>query len=416
MSFINETQVDNKFQQLMREVFIISTGQIVKGKTAGSQRVMNVARSLAAGNVHVYLCSFAQIESSHIECCELSPGISYLKSTEKKTGNLSHLFIFLSAVHRFIKNRNSENVVYLYPTTIILKDFIYLIYFKIIKGYNLYCDINELRAAKVFSSSPPSKTLPKLYFYLKSLYDYFIYRFNEIQIPVYDGIVVISTNLEKYFKRKAKRIVRIPILCDTTKINEDRSLTKFNGSVFKICFAGFIDCDKEGFDIMFEALHEVNIKTHTELYLYGDLPENENKKLKYLTDIFLMKGKVFYMGNIEPDMLLPEFIKYHLLILPRTLNSQTKYGFSTKLSDYLISGVPALITDVSDNALFIKDNLNGFLISAGSSSRMANKIVEIIINYNLNSDTIRKNAFQTARDELDNNLYTQTFINFFFHN
>ena len=60
MSFINETQVDNKFQQLMREVFIISTGQIVKGKTAGSQRVMNVARSLAAGNVHVYpvlICS-----------------------------------------------------------------------------------------------------------------------------------------------------------------------------------------------------------------------------------------------------------------------------------------------------------------------------------------------------------------------
>lgn len=402
--------------KFMREVFILSTGQIVKGKTAGSQRVMNVAKSLAAGNINVFLCSFPQIESDCIESIGLSPGISYLKSTGKNVSSFLHLIIFLRAVHKFIRNRNSESVIYLYPTTIILKDFIYLIYFKIIKRCILYCDINELRAAKVFSTSPPPKTLPKLYFYLKSLYDYFIYRFNEIQIPFYDGIVVISTNLEKYFKRKAKRIVRVPILCDTTKIKEDRSLIKFDGSVFKICFAGFIDCDKEGFNIMFEALNEVNIKKNTELYLYGDLPENENNKLKYLTDIFLMKGKVFYMGNIEPDLLLSEFTKYHLLILPRPLNSQTKYGFSTKLSEYLISGVPALITDVSDNALFIKDNLNGFLISAGSSSKMANKIVEIIINYNLNSDSIRKNAFQTARGEFDNNLYTQTFINFFFHN
>ena len=235
---------------------------------------------------------------------ELSPGISYLKSTEKKTGNLSHLFIFLSAVHKFIKNRNSENVIYLYPTTIVLNDFVYLLYFKVIKGHKLYCDINELRVTKVFSSSPPGKTLSGLYFYLKSFYDYVIYKLNEIQVPVYDGIVVISTNLERYFARRAKKIIRVPILCDTTKIRENAPVIQFDKEIFRICFAGFIDCAKEGFDILFEALYQVNLKNPVEFYLYGDLPEEERQRLNQLTDTFMLKERVFYNGHIEPDILL----------------------------------------------------------------------------------------------------------------
>jgi glycosyltransferase involved in cell wall biosynthesis len=398
----------------MREVFIISTGQIVKGKTAGSQRVMNVARSLAAGNVNVYLCSLAQIESSHIECCELSPGISCLKGTGKKTGNLLHLLIFLRAVHKFIKNRNSENVIYLYPTTIVLNDFVYLFYFKVIKGHELYCDINELRVTKVFSSSPTGKTLSGLYFYLKSCYDYVIYKLNEIQVPIYDGVVVISTNLEKYFARRAKKIIRVPILCDTTKIRENPPVIQSDKEIFRICFAGFIDCAKEGFDILFEALYQVNLKNPVELCLYGDLPEVERQRLNQLTDIFMLKERVFYNGHIDPDILLDEFKKYNLMILPRPLTAQTKYGFSTKLSEYLISGVPVLVTDVSDNALYIKDNYNGFIISPGSISGMANKIREIIENYNDNSSIIVENAIKTAREELDCRHFTKTFIDFFF--
>jgi glycosyltransferase involved in cell wall biosynthesis len=399
----------------MREVFIISTGQIIKGKTAGSQRVMNIAKSLAAGGVNVYLASYCNINNKYVASFKISQGIYNLGNINTNGKSFLHLFRFLGSVNRFVKSRNSENVIYLYPTVFVLKDFIYLLYFKIIKGFKFYCDINELRSASVFSSSPPLRILQRFSYYIKSFYDYLSYRLNELQVLFYDGIVVISSNLEEYFSRRAKKIIKVPILCDLTKTVEAKPANHFDNTVFRICFAGYIKCEKEGFDILFEALCQVNLKRNVELYLYGILTAEDKDILNHLIETTKLKGKVFYMGNIEPDDLSREFSKYHLLILPRPLTPQTKYGFSTKLSEYLISGVPVLLTDVSDNAIYIKDNYNGFMIAPGSSSLMVNKILEIIENYNDNSSMIGENAFHTARERFDNRLFSQTFIDFFFH-
>jgi glycosyltransferase involved in cell wall biosynthesis len=400
----------------MKEVFIISTGQIVKGKLAGAQRVMNIARSLAAGDVNVYLCSYTRIERGNVVSIEISQGISYLQSIDNKEDSPDHLVSFLRSIDRFIKGRNSESVIYLYPTTFIGKDFVYLLYFKIFKGYKFYCDINELRATNAFTSSPPKGFLPRLFFFLKSIYDFMAYKLSEIQVLFYDGIVVISSNLQRYFLRYTKRIIKVPILCDAAKIMDDKPPIHYDNEVFKICFAGIINVKKEGFDILFEALHKVNIKKNVELYLYGPVNDNDKYVLDQLTNKYMLHKKVLYKGNLDPDILTEEFSKYHLLIIPRPLIPQTKYGFSTKLSEYLTSGVPVLVTDVSDNAVYIKDNCNGFVIAPGSISEMVNKILEIIDNYNKNSFEIAKNAYRTAREEFDFKLYSQVFINFFFRN
>jgi len=122
------------------------------------------------------------------------------------------------------------------------------------------------------------------------------------------------------------------------------------------------------------------------------------------------------MGNIDPDDLITEFALYHLLILPRPLTRQTKFGFSTKLSEYLISGIPVLVTDVSDNSAYIKDNYNGFVIPPGSEILMENKILEIMENYNENARRIAGNAFLTVREYFDYKLYTKPLTDLFFNN
>ena len=108
-----------------------------------------------------------------------------------------------------------------------------------------------------------------------------------------------------------------------------------------------------------------------------------------------------------------EFLKYHLLILPRPINKRTIYGFSTKLSEYLVSGIPVLLTDVSDNAMFIKDNYNGYIIPPGSADAIAGKLEEIILSYNDRAQEIVKNAHITVRERLDLRLFTQVYNEFF---
>ena len=114
--------------------------------------------------------------------------------------------------------------------------------------------------------------------------------------------------------------------------------------------------------------------------------------------------------------MLNEFNKYHLLILPRTLNKRTRYGLSTKLSEYLVSGTPVLVTDVSDNALIIKDNYNGFIIPPGSPEVMTRKLTEIIESYNSIVHSVVEKAHLTVREQLDYRRFSQQYIAFFFSN
>ena len=112
----------------MKEVYIISTGNIVMTKTAGAQRVINVARSLAAGNVEVYLCSLARIRDMNLECHQIASGIYFLESKEDKNNTAIRPVVFLRSVHNFMKARSSDKIIYLYPTVFVLKDFFYFIF------------------------------------------------------------------------------------------------------------------------------------------------------------------------------------------------------------------------------------------------------------------------------------------------
>ena len=50
------------------------------------------------------------------------------------------------------------------------------------------------------SSQHPSQVL----YYLKGSARYFMYKLNELQVYLYTGAVVISTNLEKYYSKSKK--------------------------------------------------------------------------------------------------------------------------------------------------------------------------------------------------------------------
>lgn len=399
----------------MREVFIISTGEILKGKTAGARRIINIAKSLASGGVAVYLCSFLEYEGGAVDITEVYPGVFSLETRSHEGGSKPKLGEFVKTISLYAGRNKPETVLYLYPTTFVLKDFIYLFYFKYLKGFHFFCEINELRSSIAFSSPPAHGIVARVFYFVKSLKDYVIYKLNELQVFLYDGVVVISRNLEQYFSRSARRMIRIPILCDVGEINLDKQPPDYDGKIFRMCFAGYIKCEKEGFDILFESLSRVNQETQVELFLYGILSDEDKAKLSVLSDKYGLDGRIYYMGNIDPVKLGDEFRKYHLLILPRPMNKRTMYGFSTKLSEYLVSSNPVLLTDVSDNALYIHDNHNGYMTPPGNVNAMTAKILEIIRNYNSQARNIVVNAHKTVREELDYRLFASRYIDFFFN-
>ncbi len=400
----------------MKEVFIISSTLIINGKTAGSQRILNTARALALGNVKVYLCALPEIYKYPFECTGFASNIYNLHNNETKDDNFIQMFRFILALQKFIKERNSDSVIYLYPAGRVIFEWIYLIYFKFIKSNRLFCDINELRVTTFYNYASPEKFFPRLYNYIKFPVKYLKFKSSEFQALFYDGVIVISTNLEKYFTKYTKRMIRIPILCDLPENVSATAPIHYNNDIFRICFAGTLSNKKEGLDPLLKTIGILNQDRDVELHLYGYFPEFEESLLRKTAESYNINDKVFYHGFLEPLEVNHEFPKYHLLILPRPLNKQTKYGFSTKLAEYIISGVPTLVTNVSDNGMYIKDGFNGYLIDPGSITEMVSKIIYIIDNYNECSYDITGNAFRTARDNFDYRLYTDTLIDFLFNN
>jgi len=391
----------------------LSTDYFVNKKTAGARRVMKIANALALGNVTVFLTSYCNIYSGKMECLKVGDNIYDLRTTEKCEKSTFHMVKFLRSVHGFISSREADTVIYLYPTTFIIRDFIYLIYFKLLKRYRFFCEINELRSTNLHFRSTSKGFLSEIRPRIRNAADFLLFKLNELQVPFYNGIVVISTNLEKYFSKYTRRIIRIPILCDTSS-GLHLSPPVYDGSIFKIGFAGYIHTRKEGFDILLEALRLINETKNAELFMYGVLFEDDRIELESLALKKGLSDKIHYLGNLDPENLIHEFAKYHLLVLPRPLSPQTHYGFSTKLSEYLTSGIPVLVTDVSDNALFIRDNYNGFIIPPGSPGIMKDKLLEIIDSYNIISHRLAVNAMETAKKELDFRNFTGAFIDFFY--
>lgn len=396
-------------------MYIITTGQIIGAKTAGARRVLNIARSLAYVNIKVIIFSLADFNNSNRKLEEIERCVygycSSDNSPEIRQNNLQH---FLRISNQCMKRDSSDAVVYLYPTTFILRDLVYLLYYKYLKGYRFYCEINELRSSIAFSSAAPSGMFRKLIYLLKSVRDYTLFSANEWQVPFYDGITVISVALEKYFVRRSRRLMRIPIICNSDDISLDSPPQSFDGGVFKLCFSGYVKIDKEGFDLLLEALSVVNRLRPIELYIYGILEHEDSVRLEKLAVKYGISDQIIYMGNIDPEGLKMEFAKYHLLILPRPFNRRTMYGLSTKLSEYLTSNTPVLVTDVSDNTLFIQDRYNGFVVQPGCAESMSKKLTEIIESYSSITNEIVENAHRTVKEKLDYRLFSHQYVNFFF--
>jgi len=394
----------------MKNVFIVTTFKIYEGNSAGSARLMNIAKALVSEKVRVFLCSAVLSDSMDLtNVREISRNIflvgrenkkqwSFLQKVHKRFFIFFITAVFVRNIHKLIKEVSDEKVIYFYPDLFSM-DVLVLVYLKYFRGYSVYADINEMRRVIVFNRVYSRKILKKLYQLLSFVLYYFKSYIGEIMAKYFDGIIVISTSIEKYFNKYNKNILHVPILADCSKIDVFVP-PKINNGKFMIGFAGILASKKEGFEYFYQSLSMVkNHFSNFQLNLYGPIYEPYEREL--LLNILPLKyglvENINYGGYIEQKNIIDVLRKHHLLVLPRPLTPQTHYGFSTKLSEYLVSGVPVFVTDVSDNGLFIKDQENGFIVKPGNPDEYAKKILFIIRNYDNIVEKISINALETAK-------------------
>jgi glycosyltransferase involved in cell wall biosynthesis len=398
---------------MVSNVIIFCIGRLYKGNSAGSVRTMNYAQMFADKGINVY---FSYLSTKKIEDEHIFKYADHIYSIEagkfdKKVylfRNFFKSFIYVYRLANFAKNLKGETAFILYPSNDPTIDFPAILIIKGIYRFFLACEINELRCAIIQSNS--SNIPNKIKNFLNNInrklrYAYF--KFNEYLSKCFDGLIVISTRLEKYYTRYNKNLIRLPILTDTgSAILKSKPSFIFDKEKFIITFTGQVEIKKEGIDVLIKALGLFNKEfPNFELHLYGPVPKNAIRIFDSLISNWSLEKKVIFHGVVNQEEVMDILRKSHLLVLLRPSTRQNNFGFSTKLSEYMVSGTPILLTDVSDNTTYIKDNYNGFVIEHMDEALICFKLKEIILNYNSFKDIIPAKALETAKIHFDYRNY-----------
>ena len=386
----------------INSVVLYSTTRLYDGDSASSSRMTKYAKALA-NECKVYFFSVLDSDISMDVVHEVKKNIFVVGKEKRYWNKITRRLNYPFKIIMFVRNMNKlmerldKNAVFiLYPSMTIFLDIVTILYLIKFKKKKVFLEINEVRQYDpIFFSDPESLTFRQsLIFYLRKKK----YIFNEELSKYFKGLICISTNIKKYYSNYNKNSIRIPILCDDFVENKRGKKTYNPEEKFLIGFTGWISFRKENLDLFFESL--ISLKkwfNNFEVHLYGPINDNVQNELNKIVKDFGLSENIIYKGEVSQKELPSILKKFHLLILPRGFNLQNHYGFSTKLSEYLVSGVPTLSTRVSDNALYIKDNVNGFIVTPDSKTEITNKLKFIIHNYNKIVPQIVENANKTVK-------------------
>ena len=301
-----------------------------------------------------------------------------------------------------IQRKEKEVNTLIYPSSNVILDIFYLVYLRILTSRKIFLELNEVRKYSV-TLTEKKNTIVKIIKIILS-------RIQDFIISYYDGIITISDNISLYYSKRNSNILQIPILSDIPDcINAP--IEYVSGTPFVITFTGTVNIKKENLDVLIEAISKIAV-ANVNLHLYGKIDSYNHNELKKLIELYQVEDRVFYKGAVAQNQLVDLYKQAHLLILPRGNTKQNRYGFSTKLAEYMVSGRPTLVTNVSDNGKYIVDQENGFIVEPDSADAFVQKIRYIHHNYNNICALISHNALQTAKENFDYKLYTDDLATF----
>lgn len=194
-----------------------------------------------------------------------------------------------------------------------------------------------------------------------------------------DGISVISTPIKEDFVKLGVAPDKIHIINMTVDSSRFEGLQKQPCENY-IAYCGTATNNKDGVDQLIKAF-AVFSRKHPDykLYIIGETPSEKmafaNKELVRSLGI---DDKVVFTG-IVPAKGIPQMLKNaQILALDRPDNVQAKYGFPTKLGEYLLTENPVVVTRVGDIPLFLSDGVNALLSEPENPEAFAEKLSWVV--------------------------------------
>lgn len=313
--------------------------------------------------------------------------------------------------------------------------FALLSFFSSLKSYFLVSQ--EARLCKVFVISLDTLFLNKLIYFLlglnnkvflvKEVLEYplyereklskvknYYYRLNyHLEYKIFKYYIPISKSLDIYLRMNVNKNIQteiIPICVELERFSNNT--TKHVTLNPYIAYCGDMSNNKDGIDILLDAFENVYRKhPNYNLVLIGSGDGSYYNSLLKKREFLLSRDNIHFIGKVERDE-MPGYLQHaNLLVLTRPLNKQTEGGLPTKLGEYLATGNPVIVSDVSDIKYYLKPYYAAFIVKPDSVTDATNKIIEAIENATL-SNKIGGNGRKIAEDVFSEIKIAEKLIHF----
>lgn len=197
-----------------------------------------------------------------------------------------------------------------------------------------------------------------------------------------DGLFVISKNLRDYYISKGVSESNIHIINMTVDPSRFENLKRTFTKDKYIAYCGTVSNKKDGADQLIKAFALVARRyPDYKLYIIGNtqLHVDEVENIRLIQKLGI-SDKVIFTGMVTADD-MPQLLKNaQVLALNRPDNIQAKYGFPTKLGEYLLTGNPVVVTSVGNIPDFLVDGESAFLSPPNNPEKFAANICLAIEN------------------------------------
>ncbi len=194
------------------------------------------------------------------------------------------------------------------------------------------------------------------------------------------GLFVISHALKNYFIEKGVDSDKIHVINMTVDTDRFLGIEKKNKDEDYIAYCGTVSNNKDGVDVLIKSFAIV-AKSHPSIKLYilgGFISNNDAQQNIDLIKELGLETRIVLKGTIAAkDM--PQVLKdARGLVLARPDNVQAKYGFPTKLGEYLMTENPVVVTSVGDIPMFLEDGKNALIAPPDNPKAFAEKILWLL--------------------------------------
>lgn len=231
------------------------------------------------------------------------------------------------------------------------------------------------------------------------------------------SLFVISSGLKEYYIEHGVNENNIHILNMTVDPERFVNVHKSDSEEKYIAYCGNVSNNKDGVDKLIRSFAIV-LHTHPDikLYIIGEsLSRAENTDNYRLIQELGIAKRVVFTGRVSAAQ-MPQLLKNaQVLTLARPQNKQAKYGFPTKLGEYLMTENPVVVTSVGDIPLFLEDGVSAMISSPNNDEEFAEKIIWAL-EHPLESREIGKKGKEIALKSFNATIETKKLVDVVFHN